>query len=90
VIGGDTLPKTKPDPFVLEAAAHRCGSQKPNDRSFMIGDTDADIKMGRAYGCRTIWCQWGYLDRPGEEPDFIAEKPEDLPRLVKKCLESYF
>jgi len=83
VIGGDTLPKTKPDPFVLEEAANRCKFQGPIDRFFMIGDTGADIKMGRAYGCKTIWCQWGYPDHPGEEPDFIAEEPGQLPEIVR-------
>ena len=88
VIGGDTLSKTKPDPFVLEAAAIRCGLRGPNDRSFMIGDTGADIKMGGSYGCKTIWCQWGYLDHPGEKPDFIAEKPRQLPEIVRFHLKN--
>ncbi|HEX9757341.1 MAG TPA: HAD-IA family hydrolase [Nitrospiria bacterium] len=88
VIGGDTLPKTKPDPLVLETAAHRCDFQKSIDGCFMIGDTDADIKMGKAFGCKTIWCQWGYLDRPKEKPDFIAEKPAQLPHIVRSTLKN--
>ncbi len=89
VIGGDTCPKSKPDPIVLEAAAQRCSFDKRRDRAFMIGDTAADIAMGRAFGAITIWCAWGYMDKPGEEqPDFMAPTPASLPGLVLSVMGS--
>lgn len=83
VIGGDTCPKGKPDPMVLEAAARRCGFAGRPPRTVMIGDTTADLAMGRAFGATTIWCAWGYVTEPGDErPDLIAHTPDQLPELV--------
>jgi 2-phosphoglycolate phosphatase len=87
VIGGDTCPKGKPDPMMLEAAARRCGFEKKPARTVMIGDTSADMAMGRAFGASTIWCAWGYADRPGDErPDWIAHAPDQLPELAIEAL----
>ncbi|MEW6325491.1 MAG: HAD-IA family hydrolase [Nitrospirota bacterium] len=83
VVGGDTCPRTKPDPIVLEAAARRCGFEKKPARTFMIGDTAADIAMGRAFGATTIWCAWGYTAEPDGTADYVAERPEQLPQLVR-------
>jgi 2-phosphoglycolate phosphatase len=83
VIGGDTCPKGKPDPMVLEAAARRCGFEHQRPRTIMIGDTPADLAMGRAFGAAILWCAWGYADQPGDErPDWIAHTPDQLPELV--------
>jgi len=86
VIGGDTCPKGKPDPMVLEAAARRCGFEKKPARTIMIGDAPADLAMGRAFGAATIWCAWGYAGQPGgERPDWIAHTPDQLPELVREA-----
>lgn len=86
VIGGDTCEATKPDPILLRKAAEQCGFDPAKGRSVVIGDTTADVKLGRAYGAATIWCVWGYSDEPDEEPDFIAPSPEVLPALVETAL----
>jgi phosphoglycolate phosphatase len=86
VIGGDTCAATKPDPLLLKEAAARCGFDPSKGRAAMIGDTAADIKMGRAYGAATIWCVWGYEGEPDEQSDFIAPSPEVLPALVETAL----
>jgi phosphoglycolate phosphatase len=86
VIGGDTCAATKPDPLVLEEAARRCGFDAASGRAVMIGDTAADVALGRAFGAVTIWCAWGYVADPGEKPDFMAETPEALPELVRAGL----
>ena len=89
VIGGDTCPKTKPDPLVLEAAARRCGFDHAKGHTFMIGDTAADLAMGKAFGATTIWCAWGYVDKPGDEqPDVVAKAPEQLPEIVGTVLRT--
>jgi phosphoglycolate phosphatase-like HAD superfamily hydrolase len=48
----------------------------------MIGDTNADIQLGRAFGARCVWCVWGYADSISESPDFRAEQPSELARIV--------
>ncbi|HET6370535.1 MAG TPA: HAD family hydrolase, partial [Nitrospiria bacterium] len=86
VVGGDTCPRSKPDPMVLSEAARQCGLEPGKGYTVMIGDTAADIKMGRAFGASTIWCAWGYVDDPGETPDLKAERPVLLPELVEAVL----
>jgi phosphoglycolate phosphatase len=88
VVGGDTCAKGKPDPEVLDEAARLCGIEPRGGRSVMIGDSAADIRMGRAFGAATIWCAWGYANEPGESPDLIVERPSDLPGQVRKVLAS--
>ncbi|MBI3609080.1 MAG: HAD-IA family hydrolase [Nitrospirae bacterium] len=86
VIGSDTCSKTKPDPMVLEEAASRCGFNKANGRALMIGDTEADMKLGRAFGATTIWAAWGYMEQIDAEPDFTAKTPAELPTIVRSAL----
>jgi phosphoglycolate phosphatase len=88
IVGGDTCPKGKPDPIVLSEAAARCGFVAGRNRAVMIGDTAADVLLGRAFGAATIWCAWGYLDHPGEQPDFVAADPAELPDLVGRALRT--
>lgn len=86
MIGGDTCAAAKPDPLLLKEAAQRAGFDPKKGRAAMIGDTGADIKMGRAFGAVTVWCAWGYIDQPDEPPDCIAPSREVLPALVETAL----
>ncbi|HEY5600217.1 MAG TPA: HAD-IA family hydrolase [Candidatus Manganitrophaceae bacterium] len=86
VIGGDTCARCKPDPMVLQEAARRSGFDAATDRAVMIGDTAADIKLGRAFGAAAVWAAWGYVESPGEAPDFVARSPAELPTLVRTAL----
>ncbi|HEY5648762.1 MAG TPA: HAD-IA family hydrolase [Nitrospiria bacterium] len=88
VIGGDTCPKPKPDPVVLQEAVKRCGLKDGTFKSVMIGDTAADIQLGRAFGAETVWCAWGYSDEPGGNPDYRARTPSDLPGLVQAVFQT--
>jgi len=83
VIGGDSCPKTKPDPIVLHAAAERCGFSPAWSRAFMIGDTDGDIQLARAFGATAVWCAWGYVTAPTLNPDHEARRPSDLVEIVR-------
>jgi phosphoglycolate phosphatase len=83
VVGGDTCPVAKPNPEMLDETARRTGFIRGNGHAVMIGDSAGDIKMGRAWGAKTIWCAWGYTSHPSETPDFTALTPEDLPKIVK-------
>ena len=52
-----------------------------------IGDTDVDMKTGRAAGMRTVGVLWGFRDRQELEEnhaDFIIAHPEDLLGLVEE------
>jgi phosphoglycolate phosphatase len=82
VVGGDTGPHSKPHPSMLEAAAISCNFDRQRGQVFMIGDTNADIQLGRAFGARCVWCAWGYADSIHESPDFRASTPGELPRIV--------
>lgn len=86
VIGGDTLPVEKPDPRLLTAAQERLleGEQRHESlRAVMIGDSAGDVRMGRAFGAVTVWCAWGYVREPPEGPDYVAEQPRDLAKIVR-------
>ena len=83
VIGGDTCAESKPSPLMLQTAARQVGFDSERGQAFMVGDTTADIKLGRAYGAATLWCAWGYVDAPGEEPDQRVRAPVELAPAVR-------
>ncbi len=60
VIGGDTLPRKKPDPAPLLAALERLGGR--TNGATMVGDGLQDLRAGKAAGLRTIACLFGYGD----------------------------
>ena len=82
VIGGDTLPKRKPDPggvFVLHKTVD-C----PLTDTLLIGDSDIDIRTGRAAGIATCGVTWGF-GRAGFEtfpPTFLVETVQALHRIA--------
>lgn len=86
VVGGDSCAFAKPHPVMLETAANRCNFDRAHGAAFMIGDTNADIQLARAYGAHAIWCGWGYVSAPSEAPDAKAQKPSDLIALVEERL----
>lgn len=84
IIGGDTLPESKPSPTVLAEASRRV---QRTGAAVMIGDSAADIRCGRAFGATTIWCAWGYAADPGAEtPHHTARTPRELPGLVRRIV----
>lgn len=52
---------SKPHPSMIEAALAETGCAA--HRAVMVGDTDFDIRMGRAAGIATIGVSWGYHPR---------------------------
>ncbi len=72
----------KPAPGMLCSAATDIALDLP--RSWMIGDTDADVQAGRAAGCRTMLIEYpgSAHKRTGDiGPDILAE---DLAGAVKQ------
>jgi phosphoglycolate phosphatase len=84
VVGGDSCPQAKPHPVMLQTAAIRCGFDRARGTAFMIGDTNADIQLARAFGAVGVWCAWGYLSAPSEAPDAEARHPRDLIAIVER------
>jgi HAD superfamily hydrolase (TIGR01549 family) len=75
VITGDDVDKAKPDPEGIIAALAFLGVSK--DEAVFVGDSNADIKAGKAAGLRTYGVQWlsTYQSVHFEvEPDLIFTK----------------
>ena len=58
LVGGDTLPKRKPDPDTIEEALRRLGCA-PQD-AIMVGDSEADTGGAIAAGVASICVTFGY------------------------------
>lgn len=58
LVGGDTLPKRKPDPDTIELALARLGCA-PQD-AIMVGDSEADSEGARAANVACICVSFGY------------------------------
>jgi HAD superfamily hydrolase (TIGR01549 family) len=84
VVGGDSCAQAKPHPAMLETAAARCGFDRARGSAFMIGDTNADIQLARAFGATAVWCAWGYLNAPSEAADAQARHPQELIAIVEQ------
>jgi HAD superfamily hydrolase (TIGR01549 family) len=82
VVGGDTCAHAKPHPVMLQTAAIRCELPIAQTQLFMIGDTNADMELGRVCGANRIWCAWGYVDAVSEAIDARADTPLALPGIV--------
>ena len=72
--GGSSPPSEfrKPAPGMLLRAASELGLDLAN--SWMIGDRWSDIDAGHSAGCRTIFIDWGYLERSPKWPPHFTVK----------------
>lgn len=86
VVCADAVGDVKPSPLLLKKASELTGFDSASGKSFMIGDSAGDIRMGKVFGAVTIWCSWGYAKEPGIKPDWTAWKPMELPGIVKNFL----
>ncbi len=57
-LGGDSAPRPKPAPDLAELAMSRLGVSP--EESVVIGDSGADLAMGKAAGAHTIQVLWGF------------------------------
>ena len=62
VIAGDTLAVRKPHPEPVLEALRRLGATTAG--AWMIGDSEPDIRSGKAAGIRTAGCLFGFRDGP--------------------------
>ena len=66
VIGGDSLPKRKPDPLPI---VYACGMVDIEPHySIFVGDSIRDIEAGKGAGVETLGVTYGYIP-PGDDPN---------------------
>jgi phosphoglycolate phosphatase len=80
LLGGDSLPRKKPDPDQLLHACAVLGVMP--ERVVYVGDDERDVQAANAAGMRSIAALWGY--RPDDDDpllwraDELAETPLEL------------
>jgi phosphoglycolate phosphatase len=82
IVGGDTVPARKPDPWPVTEAIKLLGGSPAE--SVMIGDSENDVIAGRNAGTRTCAVSYGY--RTAEQlsvtsPDVVVDRFEQLEEL---------
>lgn len=86
MIGADTLPVRKPDPRPYVAAVQDAGGAVA--RSFLVGDTDTDLRTAKAAGVQVALVSFGPegqgLSRLN--PDAMLAHYNDLPALAQEWL----
>ena len=71
----------KPLPGLLHQAAQRFGISLED--SVMVGDRWKDVEAGRLAGCRTVFIDCGYSERPASSPDLtVTSLREALPWIL--------
>ena len=82
VLGGDSLPRRKPDPLPLVHACARLGIAV--EHSLFVGDSCNDVEAARAAGMRVICVGYGYnhgRDVSEAGPDAVIGSLEELAAL---------
>ena len=82
VLGGDSLPRRKPDPLPLLHACSVLGV--PAGRSVFAGDSVNDVQAARAAGMRVVCVSYGYShgeDISDAEPDTVIDSLDELAAL---------
>lgn len=82
VLGGDSLPRRKPDPLPLRHAGSVLGAAV--ERSVFVGDSAGDVAAARAAGMRVACVRYGYnhgRDISEAAPDAIVDSLEELAGL---------
>ena len=86
MIAADSLPVRKPDPRPYRAAVAQAGGEVA--RSFLLGDTETDVKTARAAGVRVPLIGFGPegagISRLA--PDHVLDRFADLPALAREWL----
>lgn len=65
IVGGDAVPRPKPDAGHVLAAISACGGHAGD--AVLVGDSAADLGGGRAAGVPVVLVSFGYCDRPAAE-----------------------
>ena len=82
VIGGDTLPRNKPDPLPLRTVL--AGLDVTPEQALMVGDSAIDVLMAHAAGVAVAFVTFGYGPEPPDShrPDYRIDAFPDLPAVA--------
>ena len=82
VIGGDSLPRRKPDPASLLEVLRQFAIG--TDQALLVGDNMHDVEAAHAAGMRCVAVSYGYHHRPPAElhADHVIDRFDDLLSLV--------
>lgn len=82
VIGGDSLPRNKPDPLPLRTTLRRLGVRP--GQALMVGDSAIDVMMAHATGVDVTFVTFGYGPAPAEphRADYRIDSLAELPAVV--------
>ena len=80
-LGGDSAPRPKPAPDLAQLAMTRLGVSP--DESVVIGDSAADLAMGRAAGAHTIQVLWGFTRAPLADAEYSVRTWRELRDAVR-------
>jgi len=82
VIGGDTLPRNKPDPLPLRTALEGLGVLP--EQALMVGDSAIDVVMAHAAGVNVAFVTFGYGPEPPDthRADYRIDALSDLAATV--------
>ena len=79
-LGGDSAPRPKPAPDPAQHAMSRLGVSPAE--SVVIGDSAADLVMGKAAGAHTIQVLWGFTRSALPEADDVVRTWPELRGVV--------
>jgi phosphoglycolate phosphatase len=81
VVGGDSLPISKPNPGVIFHTMAVSGLEEGTDTAIMIGDGHNDVKVAKAAGIPVIALSYGYTSIPLHQlhPDLILGSFSGIP-----------
>jgi len=80
-LGGDSVPRPKPAPDLAAYAMSRLGVAP--DEAVVIGDSVADLAMGRAAGAHTIQVLWGFSRSPLPDAEWSVRTWRELRGAVR-------
>jgi phosphoglycolate phosphatase len=82
VVGGDTLPRNKPDPLPLRTVL--AGLDVTPEQALMVGDSAIDVLLAHATGVAVAFVTFGYGPEPPDShrPDYRVDAFADLPAVV--------
>ena len=82
VVGGDTLPRNKPDPLPLRTVLQ--GLDATPEQALMVGDSAIDVLMAHAAGVAVAFVSFGYGPEPPDShrPDYRIDDLTELATVV--------
>lgn len=87
VMGCDSCPEGKPSALPAQTAATKLKFNPLKGKSFVVGDSAADMQMAVNFGATSVWCSWGYLKSPPEPyPSYVARSANHMAEIILKEL----